>query len=154
MKLRKPAGRHAAGVTLLEIMVVVAIMGMIAGIVTKLVMDRLQEARVTTTGTEMRNIMDALEFFYMDNHFYPSTEQGLRALVEKPATGRIPGKFPPNGYLSAFPRDEWNNDYLYISPGAQRPYEIISLGRDGEEGGEGYDADIKSWELDSPTATD
>jgi len=145
---RFPATRSMSGITLLEIMAVVVIMGIIATIVTKVVIDQVQEARGTATEVEMRNVMDTLELFFLANNFYPSSEQGLKALVEKPSSGRIPKKYPPNGYLNAVPKDKWGNDYIYRSPGSGRPYEIISYGRDGEEGGEGYDADIKSWELD------
>ncbi|MCD6415315.1 MAG: type II secretion system major pseudopilin GspG [Planctomycetes bacterium] len=134
------------GFTLLEVMVVVLILGMIAGIATKVVVDRLERARVQTAKIQIHEIMDALEFFYQDNNFYPSSEQGLKALVTAPADERI-RDWPENGYLHGVPKDPWGSDYDYISPGAHGRYEIICYGRDAMAGGEGFDADIKSWEL-------
>ena len=139
--------RTITALTLVEIMVVVLIMGMIAGLVTKVVIDRLQEAKVETARTQIAELVDTLELFYMDNDFYPSSDQGLRALEFKPATGRIPKKWPLSGYMSSIPKDPWGNNYDYVSPGAVKPFEIISYGRDGEVGGEGFDADVRSWEL-------
>lgn len=139
--------RNAAGLTLLEIMVVVVIMGMIAGIVAKVVTDRIESARVETAKTQIAEFAGALELFYLDNSFYPATDQGLEALVTKPTSGREPVKWPERGYMTAIPADPWGHEYVYVSPGSNAPFEIISLGRDGVEGGEGFDADIASWEL-------
>jgi general secretion pathway protein G len=138
--------RSRRGLTLLEVMVVVLILGMVAGIVSKVVVDRVEQARVETAKIQMREFRDALEFFYQDHHFYPSTQQGLEALVERPDDERI-DDWPEHGYLRAIPDDPWGNPYRYVSPGAHEEYDIICLGRDGEPGGEGFDADIKSWEL-------
>jgi len=135
------------GLTLLEVLVVLMILGMIAGIVTKVVTDRVDQARADSGKIQITEIMDALDMFYLDNSFYPTGDQGIAALVEKPTSGRIPDKWPENGYLKAVPLDPWRRDYIYISPGAHGKYDIICLGRDGAEGGEGYDADIASWEL-------
>lgn len=141
--------RLNAGVTLLEIMVVVVIMGMIAAVVSKVVVDRLEVAKVELAKAQIREMAGALDLFYMDNGFYPTTEQGLQALVEQPTSEPVPKVWPENGYLGApaVPKDPWGREYIYVSPGANRPFEIISLGRDGVEGGEGFDADIKSWAL-------
>lgn len=130
--------------TLLEIMVVVLIMGMLATIVAKQVVDRYQQAKVETARTEIGVIREAVELFYLDNDFYPSS---LEDLVKKPATGRELKRWPENGYLDAVPVDSWKNEYIYVAPATDGPFEIISLGRDGAEGGEGYDRDIRSSDL-------
>ncbi len=138
--------RRREGLTLLEVMVVVLILGLIAGIVGVVVRGQLERARVRVARIQMQELKDALEFFYQDNNFYPSTQQGLRALVTPPEDERV-RDWPEGGYLEAVPRDPWGNEYEYISPGAHGDYDIICYGRDGMEGGEGADADIKSWEL-------
>jgi len=145
---RRFAGRRPdRGLTLLEIMVVLLIMGLIASVVTKVVVDRIEMARVQTAKTQIAEFKGALDLFYLENSFYPSTEQGLQALVTKPTTGRVPEKWPEHGYMPSIPLDPWGHEYIYISPGSHADYEIICLGRDGVEGGEGFDADIRSWEL-------
>jgi general secretion pathway protein G len=130
-------------------MVVITILGLIATVVTVNVMDRLDDAKVQTAKTQMKGFEDALEQYRRDNGFYPSTEQGLTALIEKPSIGRVPKRYPPKGYLKGgkVPKDPWESDFVYASPGSQgQDLEIISLGRDGQEGGEGIDADISSTE--------
>jgi general secretion pathway protein G len=97
----------------------------------------------------MKSIEEALGLFKLDNGFYPSTDQGLKALVEKPETGRIPTKYSVDGYLKKKPVDPWGSDYVYLSPGLHsQQFDLISYGADGQPGGEGFDADINSWELD------
>lgn len=138
-----------AGMTLIEIMVVITILGLIATVVTVNVLDRLDEAKVETVKTQMKGFEEALDQFRRDNGYYPATEQGLIALIEKPNIGRIPKRFPPKGYLKGnkVPQDPWGCDYQYYCPGIQgHEYEIYSLGRDCQEGGEGVDADISSFE--------
>jgi general secretion pathway protein G len=136
------------GMTLIEIMVVVAIIGSIAALVTVNVLDYLDESKVDTTKIEIKNVEGALEQFKRKHGFYPTTEQGLQALVEKPTAGRVPDNYPKGGYLKKVPKDAWGNDFTYYSPGvAGHEYEIISLGRDGQEGGEDYDSDIKNYEI-------
>jgi len=130
--------------TLLEIMVVIAIMGMIATIVTKQVLGRYQQAKVETARTEIGVVREAVQLFYLDNDFYPSS---LEDLVNKPATGQELKRWPENGYLDAVPKDPWKNEYIYVAPATDSAFEIISLGRDGAEGGEGYDRDIRSSDL-------
>ena len=134
------------GFTLLELMVVLIILSLLAMIALPRFFGRVDEAKVTTTQVQIQNLETALRLFYLDNGVYPTTEQGLKALVEKPGDAK---KWREGGYLEkgAVPRDPWGNDYVYRSPGDNnREYEIISLGRDGKEGGSGVDADIKSWE--------
>jgi general secretion pathway protein G len=136
------------GFTLIEIMVVVVILGILAAIIIPRISDRPEQARRTKAVMDIKSVETALSLFNMDNGFYPSTEQGLEALVEKPATGRIPANFREGGYLKKVPLDPWNNPYIYISPGAHGDYDLMSYGNDGEEGGEGKFADINNWELD------
>lgn len=140
--------RSQVGMTLIEIMVVVTILGLIATIVTVNVLGRLDQAKVTATKTQMKNLETALDEFRRDNGFYPTTEQGLKALVEKPSTGRIPASYPRGGYLKGdVPNDPWGSDFIYYGPGVHgNPYEITSLGADAQEGGDDVDTDINSWE--------
>ena len=138
------------GMTLIEIMVVITILGLIATVVTVNVMGRLDEARVSTAKTQIKALESALDNFRRDNGFYPSTEQGLKALIEAPTSGRVPKSYPKGGYLKGgkVPQDPWRTDYIYYSPGIYgHDYELISHGADGQEGGEDSDADVKSWEI-------
>ena len=140
--------RSQRGFTLIEIMVVVVILGILAAIIIPKISDRPEQARRTKAAMDIKSIETALALFQMDNGFYPSTEQGLQALVEQPTTGRIPGNYKEGGYLKKVPLDPWKNPFIYISPGAHGDYDMVSYGPDGEEGGEGKFADISSWELD------
>ncbi len=136
------------GFTLIEIMVVIVILGILAGLIIPRIMSEPEKARVVKAKMQIQNLCLALKKFKMDNGFYPSTEQGLEALVKKPTTGRIPRHYPPHGYISKVPLDPWGNPYIYICPGEHADFEIISYGADGKQGGTGFDADIKSWELE------
>ena len=138
-----------AGFTLLEIIVVVFILGLLAAIVAPKIIGRTDDARIAEAKVQIKNFETALKLFKLDNGFYPATEQGLAALVEKPATGQIPQKYREGGYLEQkkIPLDPWNNPYIYISPGLHGDFDIASLGADGREGGEGKDADIMSWDM-------
>ena len=150
----------AAGFTFIEIMVVVAILAILAALVVPRIMGRTDDAKRTAAKVQIRNIEGALQLYKLDNGVYPSTEQGLKALVEKPSVGVIPKKWKLGGYLPKLPEDPWGNPYKYLSPSqstglspGQSPslkgeYEIISLGTDGEVGGEGINADITNWNLD------
>ncbi len=140
--------RFQSGFTLIELMVVIVILGILAGLVVPRLMDEPEKARVIKAKMQIENISMALKKFKMDNGFYPSTEQGLEALAEKPSVGKIPKNYPENGYMSSIPDDPWMNPYIYISPGEHEDFEVISYGADGEEGGDGFDADIKSWEIE------
>jgi len=138
-----------AGFTLIEIMIVVVILGLLASLVTPKIMNNLDKAKVVQTKVQIENFESSLKLFKLDNGFYPSTEQGLKALVEKPTTGKIPENYAEGGYLEKkrVPLDAWGNPYIYICPGTHGDFDIISYGEDGKEGGEGFNKDIYSWEL-------
>ena len=149
MKVKQSSLLHnRKGFTLIEIMVVVVILGILAAIVVPRLLERPEEARVVKAKTDIKGLEEALGLFKLDNGFYPTTEQGLRALETKPETGRIPGKYPDDGYLKKIPTDPWGNDYVYLSPGIHGNFDLISYGADGEPGGEGKNADIQSWNLE------
>jgi general secretion pathway protein G len=148
--------RNEDGFTLIELMVVVIILGILAGLVIPKIVGKPEEARRVKAKIQIQNFKKALRLFYLDNSFYPSTEQGLKALIKKPTTGRIPRHYRKGGYLEGnkIPKDPWGNPYVYISPGVHdKDFDIISLGADGEEGGEENDADIESWNLDNDNAS-
>jgi general secretion pathway protein G len=139
--------RDDRGITLIEMMVVIIILGILATIIFTRVSDRPEQARRTKAQVEIRQLGTALELFKLDNGFYPTTEQGLEALVSKPATGKIPMSYPESGYIEKIPKDPWGNPYVYQCPGSHQEYDITSYGPDGQEGGEGKNADIQSWNL-------
>jgi general secretion pathway protein G len=137
------------GFSLIELMIVIVILGLLASMLVAKIMDRPNEARVTKAKMDMKALDSALKLYKLDTGRYPTTEQGLQALITKPDTRPVPRNYRKGGYLDATtaPVDPWGYDYIYRSPGENdRPYELISLGADGMEGGEDYDADIKSWE--------
>jgi general secretion pathway protein G len=136
------------GFTLIEIMVVVVIIGLLTAVVTTQVMGRVDEARVSKVRQDIRAISAALDLYALDNSRYPTTEQGLAALMVKPTIEPIPPNWNPRGYVRQPSKDPWKNEYIYRSPGENGEYDIVSLGADGKEGGEGLDADIASWNLD------
>ena len=140
--------RSEQGFTFIEIMVVVAILAILAALVVPRIMGRTDDAKRTAAKVQIRNIEGALQLYKLDNGVYPSTEQGLKALVEKPSVGVIPKKWKLGGYLPKLPVDSWQNPYKYLSPSQKGDYEVISLGTDGEVGGEGINADIANWNLD------
>ncbi|MFO0697974.1 MAG: type II secretion system major pseudopilin GspG [Nitrospira sp.] len=150
-----PSRRHLIddrGFTFIEIMVVVAILAILAALVVPRIMGRTDDAKRTAAKVQIRNIEGALQLYKLDNGLYPTTEQGLKALVEKPSVGVIPKKWKIGGYLPKLPEDPWGNPYKYLSP-VQRgdlkiDYEVTSLATDGEVGGEGINADISNWNLD------
>lgn len=137
------------GFTLLEIIVVVFILSLLAAIVAPKIIGRTDDARITEAKVQIKNFETALKLFKLDNSFYPTTEQGLEALVEKPVAGQTPQKYREGGYLEQkkIPLDPWSNPYIYISPGIHGDFDIISYGADGKEGGEGKNADIDSWDI-------
>lgn len=130
------------GFTLIEIMVVVAIIAILGATVVPLIMNRPEDARVVRANNDIANFVSALELYRLDNFNYPSTEQGLQALVERPSGDPEPANWNAGGYVQRLNKDPWGRDYLYIADGGN--YEILSLGRDGAEGGDSYDADISS----------
>lgn len=136
------------GFTLIEILVVVLILGILAGIVVPRLLDEPEKARRTKAVVQIKSLEESISMFKLDNSFYPSTEQGLQALVEKPEIGRVPTRWREGGYIKKAPKDPWGNEYIYLSPGIHDTFDIISYGPDGEPGGEGDDADINSWEIE------
>lgn len=141
------AHKRAKGFTLIEVMVVVVILGILASIVVPKVMDRPDAARATKATSDIRAIESALNLYKLDNFTYPSTDQGLQALVEKP-TGRPEApNWKSGGYLDRLPVDPWGHPYQYLHPGQHGEIDIICRGADGRQGGEGYDADIGNWQL-------
>lgn len=135
------------GFTLIEIMVVVVILGILAAIVVPRIMDRPDVARVTKARQDIRAIESALELYRLDSFRYPTTEQGLEALVEKPTLQPEPRNWKPGGYLKRLPTDPWGEPYRYRNPGEHGEIDIYSYGRDGRPGGEETDADIGNWNL-------
>jgi len=137
------------GFTLIEILVVVVILSILAAVIAPRLIGRTEDARIAEAKVQIRNFETALKLFHMDNSFYPDTSQGLEALTEEPTSGRIPKNYREGGYLEQkiIPKDPWGNPYIYVSPGIHGDFDIISFGADGEEGGEGADADINNWEI-------
>ncbi|WP_290920647.1 type II secretion system major pseudopilin GspG [Halodesulfovibrio sp.] len=136
-----------SGFTLIELMVVIVILGTLASIVVPRFMDEPHKARVVKATMQIQNFSTAIKRFYLDNGYYPSTEQGLQALVQKPTTGKIPKRYPANGYINIIPKDPWETDYVYIAPGIHETFDILSFGADGEEGGTDENTDIQSWNI-------
>ena len=144
-----PEPRTPKGFTLIEVLVVVFILGILAAIVAPKMLGRTDDAKIAETKLQMKNLETALKLYKLDSGMYPTTDQGLEALITKPDTEPIPKKYKDDGYLekTKIPKDAWGNPYLYLSPGTHGDFDIISYGSDGKPGGEGKDADIKSWEI-------
>jgi general secretion pathway protein G len=138
------------GFTLIELMVVMVILGILATMIVPRIMDRPEEARRTKAAIDIQSLEQALKLYKLDNGKYPSTEQGLQALVELPSAGRLAKKWRKGGYLdkTSVPKDPWDNEFVYISPGLHSDFDLMSYGPDGEAGGEETDADINNWELE------
>ncbi len=141
-------GRRARGFTLIEVMVVVVILGILAAIVVPRVMGRPDEARVIKAQQDVRALSAALDLYRLDNFVYPSTDQGLEALVEKPADLPPGARWKQEGYVDRLPVDPWGAPYQYLQPGQHGPYDLYSLGADGAPGGDAYAADVGNWDLD------
>ena len=135
------------GFTLIEIMVVVVILGILAALVVPQVMNRPDQAKVTVAKGDIKAIGAALDMYKLDNFSYPSTQQGLNALVEKPSGSPQPKNWNRDGYLKRVPKDPWGNDYQYLSPGTQGQFDLYSFGADGKPGGSDLNADIGNWDL-------
>lgn len=140
--------RRARGFTLIEIMVVVVILGILAAIVVPKVMDRPDSARITKAKQDIRALESALNLYKLDNFNYPSTDQGLEALVRKPSGNPEPRNWKQGGYLDRLPKDPWGSDYQYLQPGVRGEIDLFSFGADGRSGGDGMNADIGNWNLD------
>jgi general secretion pathway protein G len=136
--------RRPRGFTLIELMVVLAIIGVLAALIVPNVLGRADDARVTAARTDVGNLMQALKLYKLDNQRYPSSAQGLQALVIKPVTEPVPGNWKP--YLEKLPADPWGRAYLYMNPGLKAEVDVLSFGADGQSGGEGNNADIGSWQ--------
>ena len=135
-----------AGFTLIEIMVVVMIISLLAGIVGYTVVGRIDDAKMSAAKNQIANFEGALKMYRLDNGDYPDTQQGLKALVEKPSAGKIPARWRKYLEKDRVPKDPWGNEYVYVCPGSHGEYDIMSYGGDGEPGGEGKNKDISSWE--------
>ncbi len=142
--MRSTRRSMARGFTLIELMVVVVIIGVLAALIVPNVLDRADDARSTAAKTDITNIMQALKLYRLDNQRYPTSEQGLQALVAKPTSGPIPGNWKL--YLEKLNNDPWGRPYQYLNPGIKSEIDVMSFGADGQSGGEGKDADIGSWQ--------
>lgn len=139
--------RQQGGFSLLEIMVVVVIIGILIATIAPNLFGETERARITRVKVDITALEDALERYKMENFNYPTTDQGLESLVTKSTLPPEPKHFKPGGYLKRLQKDPWGNDYQYISPGQAGPYDLFTLGADGEVGGEGENADIGNWNL-------
>ncbi|HEX9390066.1 MAG TPA: type II secretion system major pseudopilin GspG [Usitatibacteraceae bacterium] len=142
-----PKRKRQSGFTLIEVMIVVVILGILAAVVIPKLLDRPDQARVTAAKSDIAVIMQQLKLYRLDNTFYPSTDQGLQALIVKPSTQPIPANWKTGGYLEKLPNDPWGRPYQYLNPGVKGEIDVFSLGADGQAGGEGVNADIGSWNL-------
>lgn len=142
--------KDVKGFTLIEILIVVFILTLLAALIAPKLIGRTDDALIAQAKIQMNNFQTALKLFKLDNGFYPDTNQGLSALVEKPTSGQIPLNWRDGGYLEQkrIPLDPWKNHYIYISPGLKGDYDIISYGADRQSGGDGKDADICNWDLE------
>jgi len=142
--------KSECGFTLIELMVVIVILGILAGLIIPRIMGRPDEARRAKARIQIESLETALKLYRLDNGNYPSTEQGLQALVQKPSVGVDAKNWRQGGYLekTMVPKDPWGRDFVYISPGTRGDYDLSSLGADGEPGGEGKDKDINSWDAE------
>lgn len=138
--------KHSKGFSLIEILVVLVIMGLLVSIIAPNVLGRADEARVQKVFADFSAIETALRLYRLDNYAYPSSEQGLRALQERPTLAPVPANWRSGGYLESLPIDPWGNPYLYLSPGQQGDYDIFSYGADGVRGGESQNADYGNWQ--------
>jgi general secretion pathway protein G len=139
--------RKSSGFTLIEIMVVIVILGVLAALVVPNVMGRTGEARMKAAVVDLRAIGTALDMYRMDNFVYPSSDQGMAALVTQPSGFPEAKNWNPEGYLKKAPKDPWGNEYQYLSPGSSGLYDLFTLGADGKPGGEGEAADIFAADL-------
>ena len=148
---KRAASRRAthgsSGFTLIEVMIVVVILAILAAVIVPRLMGRPEEAKRTKAQVDIKAIEAALNLYKLDNGFYPTTEQGLEALVKNPETSPLPRKWKEGGYLSRVSPDPWGRPYKYLCPGEHGELDLFSYGADGEPGGEGKDADVQNWNL-------
>ncbi len=145
--MKHPKHLRERGFTLIEIMVVVVILAILGALVVPKVMSRPDEARVVAARQDLGAISQALKLYRLDNHRYPSTEQGLDALIRRPATQPVAVNWRTGGYLEKLPRDPWGTPYQYLQPGQRGEFDLFSLGADGQPGGQGTDADLSANDL-------
>ena len=147
MSSTRNRGPACSGFTLIEVLVVIVILGILAALVVPRVLERPDEARAVAAKSDIAAIVAALKLYRLDNQRYPTTEQGLSALVTRPTVAPMPPNWKPNGYLERLPKDPWGNPYQYLNPGLHGEIDVFSFGADGQPGGTGIDADIGSWDL-------
>lgn len=141
---------HESGFTLIELMVVIVILGILAGLIIPRIMGRPEEARRMKARIQIESIETALKLYKLDNGYYPTTEQGLQALIEPPTVGQLPRAWREGGYLEKgkIPADPWGNEFVYLCPGLHGDFDLVSYGSDGEPEGDGNDADVNNWEIE------
>ena len=147
-KAKQAIRKHQQGFTLIEIMVVVVILGILASVIAPRIMDNPDKARVSKAKHDITALESSLDLYRLDNFTYPTTDQGLEALITKPSISPEPPNWKQGGYIKRLKKDPWGNDYLYLSPGERGEIDIYSLGADGAPGGDGINADIGSWDLE------
>jgi general secretion pathway protein G len=150
MKIFRQKKNSQAGFTLIELMVVVVIIAILAGLIVPRFMGETDKAKQAKAKMQIESLESALKIYKLDNGSYPTTEQGLKALVEAPTAGNIPKNWRQGGYLEKgkVPKDPWGNEFVYVSPGSHGDFDLSSLGADGEPGGEDVNKDINNWEIE------
>ena len=138
---------RSKGFTLIELMVVLVILGVLAALIAPKIMERPDEARIVAARQDISTLVQALKLYRLDNLRYPTTDQGLQALLTKPTIEPLPNNWKTGGYLEKLPKDPWGNAYMYLNPGRHGEIDVLSFGADGQSGGEGKDADIGNWML-------
>ena len=147
MKRPPPRATNDSGFTLIEVLVVIVILGILAALVVPRVLERPDEARVVAARSDIAAILAALKLYRLDNQRYPTSEQGLAALITRPTAPPLPPNWKPNGYLDRLPKDPWGQPYQYLNPGLHGEIDVFSFGADGAPGGAGNATDVGSWDL-------